>query len=175
MSDLLEYLGTTPLRRRCFRETDLINLKTLTHRPEDLTTKSSTFKHWVSLVMGQAIHFVIGTYIQQGVSPRDRWAFWAPIKVNGQEGDAIFTARSATDGSHVWYYGLYFYSKDERLHRRLATCVLSARVAEGARGRRIVALPVSDEEDGLPMTWFELTVETDQPYALSLLEASQID
>lgn len=169
---LLPRLGDAPVELPCMNGAKAINVKTLTYRPADVTTSSPTFNYWVSQVMGQAMHFVIGTYADQGVEARDEWMFWAPIEINGNKGDAVFIARRSTE-TEEWHYSLFFYSKDQRLHDRLDACVFVATIGEHKVSGRVIGDPHYSEDGETPVSFFEITVKTDEPYALSLLNASQ--
>lgn len=167
MAALLEHLGEAPVRRHCMGGIQALNLTSFTYWGTGITTRSRSFCAWVSQVMDQGLPFLTGKYAKHGVPQRDHWVMWAPIHVNDQEGDSIFTARQDNQ-TGVWHYGLYFYSRDQQLHDRLASCVLTATVDVPEGNRRVIGHAEHAEEDGLPVTSFEITVTAEGSYRLEL-------
>lgn len=172
MDDLLSKLGPSPVQRRSLECDPGINLFPYVVPRATGDMQLIDFCYWTSQIVGQAMHFVGGTYEPQGVEPRDFWAFWAPVKTpDGWYADSIFTARKVTP--KMWRYALTFCATDEKLHERLAECVLHAAISEGEDYRHEAERAERTEDSGLSTTFFEVCVPTRVTHALSLLTAAQ--
>jgi hypothetical protein len=150
---------------------EAINLSSLVFLHDCSKVDLTSFCYWASQVLGQGLHFVAGTYAGEGVAPRPNWAFWAPVRSpSGEDYESIFTARR--EGG-FWRYALFFYGDDEALHSTLAACVLHADVAGELGYTSVLGRPQQEEDEGVPVTRFELIVEAGRLHTISLLTAAQ--
>lgn len=173
MDNLLQQLGPSPVRRACMQGDPGVNLFPYVARHATDSLALIDFCHWTSQIVGQAMHFVGGTYAEHGVEPRDFWAFWAPIQTPGNwYAESIFTASQA-EGK--WHYVLSFWGRDEELHRRLAECVLHAGIGEGENYWRDLGHPESTDDDRVPVTYFAVCAPVGVLHFVSLLTAAQFD
>ncbi len=170
MSDPIKRLGLAPVQRACMRGMEAINLTSSTYLHGCADMDLGTFCHWASQVLKHGLHFVGGTYASEGVTPRLRWAFWAPVRSpSGQDHESIFVARYREG---YWHFGLFFYGDDEPLHARLANCVLHGEI-RAAGDQRVLGRPQRIEDDGVAVTSFEISVPADHLGFVSLLTAAQ--
>lgn len=165
--DILQWLGTTEVRRGYIQAPTVINLTKLTHRPTEITTSTPMFTFWVGHIVAQATSMVLG---RPGVENRNRWVFWAPILVNNQEGDVFFEVYNIVAGP-IWRYSLFFSSKDKRLQERLRRCVFVARGVEAPFDSEGEGTPIPDRRGNLHITSFHILTSASSAYTLDLRDA----
>ena len=128
MSHLEDLLGPSPVATACMAGFEgTLNLAELTNPRPPSTLQDFCWN--VSDAIGHAAHFPAGSYAEQGVTPRDRWAFWAPIyTMAGVLTSVIILDERIEAGGY--HYQLCFH--DPGLRTTANDCVLHAQTEAGS-------------------------------------------
>lgn len=154
MTSRLQGLGTTRRRWACVGATDVIDVSPLlTETPVNLSVQTGPLKYWVGSVLRPGIQFILDNpREEEDVDYRDDWALWAPIVIDGQIYDTIFTARHQDD---AWRFGLFIYGGTPELHDLLRDWALIG-FPKQLRGGSVIGYPERTEEKGMLVTSFEV-------------------
>jgi hypothetical protein len=176
MNDFINRFRTTSQPFECTKGIDLIDLSTLAPpRP------ANDLLHFCSLtsdIIGQALHFVGGTYVEsQGAELRSEWCFWAPLFTpSGEPAELVIRAEFRLQS---WWYRLCFHGGID-LQETLSQCILHSDMftVEGIADQQLhvgmsTTFEIDSDKANVPVMRFELITAPHRSYSLDLFTRAQ--
>lgn len=176
MNDFINRFCTTPHQFECMQGIDPIDLSTLA--PPLPADNLLRFCGLTSDIIGQALHFVGGTYVEsQGAELRSEWCFWAPLFTpSGEHAELVIRAEYRLAS---WWFQLCFHGGND-LRETLSQCILHSDMftSKGVADQQLhVGMSTTFESDSgkanVPVIRFELVTTPHRSYSLDLFTRAQ--